>query len=188
MEVREVQHGSVLTRILFLGCIVPLAGACKKEAPPPGTNPPHAKAASAPAGTQAGTDGNGDGTGSSVANARALRKGGAITFPLSCAGATYVGPFRFSKTPEELSISATARSPTGAQICFGGEWLDASGAYVGGVGIGCVDGKHVADGKITFEYSPHNGGNGANPVYLVTRFTEPKPEGCPSGEVTLKLP
>lgn len=122
-----------------------------------------------------------------MANARAVRPGAAVAFTLDCKASMYFGPFRFTKDPEKLSLVSTAKSPRGEQVCIAGDWLDKTGAHVGGAAIGCVDGPHTADGTAVYEYSPGNGGAGANPVYLRTSFGEPKPSGCPSIELTLKL-
>lgn len=158
-----------------------LLGGCTKDAPAPPKDGPKVTAAQ-------GTDGGGDGSGTSIANARALRKGAPATFTLACSATVYVGPFRFTKDPEKLVLQGKAKNSSTAQICVGGEWLDGTGKVLGPSGIGCADGKAAAEGKPELEYSPGNGGNGANPVYLALKFGEPKPPGCPSIDVALSLP
>lgn len=156
-------------------------GGCKKDKPAP-------SGASSAAGPPAqGTDGGGDGSGSSIANARALSKTSPATFTIPCAGAMYIGPFRFTRDPETLALHSVAKSPSGAQICAGGSWVDSSGTFSGTVGLGCPEAEKVAETDVTFEYSPGNGGNGTNPVYLMVKFDEAKPAGCKSAEVTLSL-
>lgn len=177
----------------LLVALVPLLAivGCTKEAPPAPkdkTPAPSATAAAPKASAAQGTDGSGDGSGSSIANARALRKGTPATFTLTCSATVFTGPFRFTKDPEKLLIEAKAKNASPSQICVGGEWLDGSGKVIGPSGIGCADGKGSAEGKPELEYSPGNGGNGTNPVYLALKFGEPKPEGCPSIDVTLLLP
>ncbi len=134
-----------------------------------------------------GSAGSGDGSGSSIANARALRPGAPVSFTLGCNATVYFGPFAFTKDPETLTFTSSIKSPTGSQICVNGDFIDKSGAHAGGASIGCVDGEHVGGGKSTFEYSPGNGGNGTNPIYLKVSFNEAKPEGCPSLDVTFKM-
>lgn len=166
-----------------------LVAGCTKDAPAPPKEKPTTAATAAPKVTAAqGTDGGGDGSGTSMANARALQKGAPATFTLTCSATVYVGPFRFTKDPEKLLIQGKTKNASTAQICVGGEWLDGAGKVIGPSGIGCADGKAAAAGNPELEYSPGNGGNGANPVYLALRFSEPKPAGCPSIDVTLSLP
>ena len=135
----------------------------------------------------AGTDGGGDRSGTSAANARALLKGAPVALKLDCKQTVYFGPFQMAKDPETLTIKSTSKTPSGVQVCIGSEFHDSKGAHVGGGAMGCVDGTHTGAGTAAYEYSPGNGGAGANPVYLSVKFAEPKPEGCPTVDLTLSL-
>jgi hypothetical protein len=99
----------------------------------------------------------------------------------------YVGPFTFSKDPEELKVHATAKTPSGEQICVGGQWVDSAGKFIEVAGLGCPEAAHVAESDLKLTYSPGNGGNGAKQAYLMAKFNEPKPAGCKSAEVTLSV-
>lgn len=159
----------------------------KDEAAPTPPPPATASAAAKKPPALSGTDGGGDGSGSSIANARALRAGESVALKVTCNATLYLGPFRFTKDPETVTVAGTFKTPTGDQICLGGDWVDVAGKSGAPGGLGCVDGKHVGDGKATFEYSPGNGGNNTNPAYLALKFAEPKPAGCPSLDLTLKI-
>lgn len=186
MQASPLRSG--LARALVLAPLLGIGG-CTKDAPPPPKDKPATTAAPGPKVTAAeGTDGGGDGSGTSIANARALRKGTPATFTLTCSATVYVGPFRFAKDPEKLLIDGKTRNASADQICVGGEWLDGAGKVVGPSGLGCADGKGTGAGKPELEYSPANGGNGTNPVYLALHFSEPKPAGCPSIDIALSLP
>lgn len=174
-----------MTRRVSVTVALCLVAGCTKEATAPKKEKP---SATSTAGASLGTDGGGDRSGTSMANAKALQKGAPVTFTLTCSATTYVGPFRFTKDPETLVIQGHAKNASASQICVGGEWLDGAGKAIGPSGIGCADGKGTTDGKPELEHSPGNGGNSANPVYLALRFSEPKPAGCPSIDVTLTLP
>lgn len=172
--------------------VVACVGACNKDTPPPPpapVPPPASGGKAAPAGQAvSGTDGGGNGTGTSIANARALRNGTPVNFALSCTGVMYFGPFRLTHDPETLKVLSTIKSPSGAQICPKSEWLDASGAHVAGAGMGCIDDKHVGEGTPSYEYSPGNGGSSTSVVYLRVAAPDEKQPGCPSLDVTLRLP
>ncbi len=183
-------HRTIIVTLAPLLLALCLEG-CTKDAPPPPTDKPSTTATATTARSVSaaqGTDGGGDGSGSSLANAKALQKGAPATFTLTCSATVYIGPFRFTKDPEKLVIQGKGKNSSAAQICVGGEWLDGSGKVIGPSGIGCADGKGAAEGKPEIEYSPGNGGSGANPVYLALKFSDPKPAGCPSIDVTLSLP
>jgi hypothetical protein len=134
-----------------------------------------------------GGKGGGDGSGSSIPNARALAKATPATFAVPCTGAMYFGPFTFTKDPEELTIHATAKTPSGDQICVGGQWVDSAGKFLEVAGMGCPEAAHVAESDVKFTYSPGNGGHGAKPIYLMAKFDEAKPPGCKTAEVTLSI-
>lgn len=167
--------------------VVALVG-CKDKDAPQSTGPTSSTVAnpSKPA-TGLGTDGGGDRSGTSVANARALLKGTPVALKLDCKQTVFFGPFQMAKDPETLTIKSTSKTPSGAQVCIGSEFHDPKGAHVGGGAMGCVDSAHAGTGAATYEYSPGNGGAGANPVYLSVKFADPKPEGCPSVDLTLSL-
>jgi len=167
-----------------IGFAVLFVAGCNRDQPSPNKAAPSAAPAAAPA---SGTDGGGDGSGAGLANARALKSGSPVTLTLTCSAKVWFGPFALTKDPQKLLIDGKMKTPTGKQICMGGEFTDKTGAHVGGTSFGCADGTHGAEGTSTYEYSPGNGGSGATPVYLALAFGEPKPEGCPSAEVTLSL-
>lgn len=64
-------------------------------------------------------------------------------------------------------------------------WVDTQDQTVGTAGIGCPEGEGAANAESVSEYSPDNGGSGANPVYL--RIVREGPEGCPPVGLTLTL-
>jgi len=156
---------------------------CNKDRVAPTTSPAPSEA---PKAVTKGA-GGGDGSGSSIPNARGLSKTAPVTFSVPCSGAMYVGPFAFTKDPEELKVHATAKTPSGEQICVGGQWVDSAGKFIEVAGLGCTEAAHVAESDLKLTYSPGNGGNGAKQAYLMTKFDEPKPAGCKSAEVTLSV-
>jgi hypothetical protein len=155
---------------------------CNKDR---GTPTAAAAPSEAPKATKAA--GGGDGSGSSIPNARGLTKAAPVTFSVPCSGAMYIGPFAFTKDPEELKLHASAKTPSGDQICVGGQWVDSAGKFLEVAGVGCPEAAHVAESDLKLTYSPGNGGLGAKQVYLMTKFDEPKPVGCKSAEVTLSV-
>lgn len=172
---------TLLTVVALVGVV-----ACQRDKASPEGTKSTAAAASAPK-TALSATGTGDGSGSSIANARALPRGVPVRFPLGCKSTVFFGPFRFTHDPETVEIATIAKTPTGEQVCVSGDWIGVKGNLVGGASIGCVDGPHVAEGKAAAEYSPGNGGSGENPVYLRVTFSEPKPAGCPSVDLSFTL-
>lgn len=156
----------------------------KEERPGAAASP--ARAAAAPP-AASGAPGAGDKTGSSLANARALTQGSPVTFELPCDAPVVLGPFRFTRDPEKLAVHARARSLQGEQICVGGSWVKATGAPAGGAGVGCPEGPHEAIQDVEYEYSPGNGGNDGNPVFLRFAHEPPRPKGCATVSLTLAL-
>jgi len=119
-----------------------------------------------------------------VASARALPAGPPITFTIGCAADFLVGPFALERSGDTLALAGTNRSIDGQQVCApAAEWVDATGAPVGVAGFGCAEGPDAITSELTYEYSPDNGGSGANPVYLHVHREDPA--GCPSSEITL---
>lgn len=175
-----------IDRLAPLVAVVALVACKAKDAPQGAATASTASNAPKPAAGQ-GTDGGGDRSGTSAANARALLKGAPVALKLDCKHTVFFGPFQMAKDPETLTIKSTSKTPSGTQVCIGSEFHDAKGTQVGGGAMGCVDSAHVVEGAATYEYSPGNGGAGANPVYLSVKFAEPKPEGCPSVDLTLSL-
>ena len=105
---------------------------------------------------------------------------------LGCRVHMYIGPFRLERSGELVRVASVARSMTGAQACgVQVAWVDAQDQFVSTAGIGCAEGEAPAEAESVYEYSPANGGNGANPVYL--RFVREDPEGCPPVGLNLTL-
>lgn len=160
-----------------------LGTACKND--PPAADKPAAPKAAPTANASAA--GGGDKSGSSVPNARPLSKDAPTSFTVPCSGSFFVGPFSLKKDPEQLVVQAKVKSVKGTQVCPGGKWVDASGKFVAVAGLGCVENANVVDVKISYEYSPGNGGSSASTVYLSLEYPEPKPASCDSAQVTLSL-
>ena len=140
----------------------------------------------APAAPSPGTGRTGDPpspTGA-AASARALPAGPPISFTIGCAADFLVGPFELARSGDTVGLAGTNRSVDGSQLCApAAEWVDATGAVVAPAGFGCAEGPDATTSELTYEYSPDNGGNAANPVYLHIRREDP--EGCVASEITL---
>lgn len=151
------------------------------------SSPPSEKGAGSAPSAAGSARGAGDKSGKSIADARPLGKtaSGPVTVP--CDGTVYYGPFVFSKSPETLTIHATAKSPSGTQVCVGGEWVDAHGKFLETGGVGCVEQAFVVETDIAFEYSPHNGGHGERAVYYALKLADTRPAGCKSATVSFTL-
>jgi len=133
--------------------------------------------------------GAGDKSGTSSANAKALEKGKPVDLVVPCKGKTYVGPFTFSKDPSKLQIAVELKNESSQdQICAGGWWVDGAETFVENARIGCVEKALPRKETFSAEYSPHNGGSSANPVFLKLGFDEDQPDGCQSIKVKLSLP
>lgn len=149
---------------------------CQSGATSPGATPapsPSSGGASAP-------------THGTLRDARALGRGAPSAMTLGCRVHMYVGPFRLERSGESVRVASVARSMTGAQACgVQVTWVDAQDQFASTAGIGCPEGQATADAESVYEYSPANGGNGANPVYL--RFVREDPEGCAPVGLTLTL-
>lgn len=168
-----------LTAALTLTCA--LSSACKKPAPSSSE-----KTSAAPA-AKSTASGTGDKSGKSLSNAKALTKGAGDTVTLPCDARVFYGPFAFSKSPEVLTLHGSATSPDGNQVCIGGEWVDSAGKFVAVAGIGCPEGSAATEQDQTLEYSPHNGGSGASPVFYVLKGAEKHGTTCPAARVTLSM-
>lgn len=121
-----------------------------------------------------------------VGDARPLTRGAPSALTLGCRAQMYVGPFRLARSGESVRIASTARSLNGAQACGAQvSWVDAQDQFVSVAGIGCPEGDGTTPAESVYEYSPDNGGNGANPVYL--RIARQDPEGCAPIGLTLSL-
>jgi hypothetical protein len=119
-----------------------------------------------------------------LASARALSRGAPGGFTVGCRARFYVGAFRLERSGESVRIASTARSTTGAQSCgVTAAWVDAQDQVVAPAGFGCPEGDTPAQMDVAYEYSPANGGNSANPVYL--RVVRDDPADC--APVTLSL-
>lgn len=167
--------------------------ACSKDPPPtPSAPPTEVKPVAAPAAEKpaapAGAPGAGDFSGSSIANAKALKPGVPLAVTLPCSGSVFVGPFTFNKDPERVLIQTLGRSNSGGQECLGGSWQDKSGTFLETAGFGCPEGTNTSPGTAQFDYSPGNGGHGANPVFLELKAPDGLAADCKPPTVTLTLP
>ena len=161
-------------------CALTLCSACGSgsSASPasPATNP-----APPPASVRAGEPPSPTGA---VASARPLPAGPPISLTIGCAADFLVGPFELARSGDTLALAGTNRSIDGQQVCApAAEWVDATGAPIAVAGFGCAEGPEAVTSELTYEYSPDNGGNAANPVYL--RIHREDPAGCPTSEITL---
>jgi hypothetical protein len=142
-----------------------------------------------PSSSVAGAPGAGDKSGSSSANAKELVKGKPVEVSVPCKGRVYFGPFTFSKDPSKIELSAELVNDSSQdQICAGGWWVDGAERFVENARIGCVEKKLPRKDTFAAEYSPHNGGSNANPIYLQLGFDEDQPDGCQSIRVKLNVP
>lgn len=105
---------------------------------------------------------------------------------VGCRAHFYVGPFRFNASGESALIHSSTRSVSGAQACgLLAAWVSGEDREVAVAGVGCPEGAAPAEMDITYEYSPANGGNDVNPVYL--RFHREDPADCAPLALTLTL-
>lgn len=125
----------------------------------------------------------------SIPAARRLSRGDVIDFVLPCGGEkVYFGPFEFAQENERVELVAAASSTTGEQVCGGGEWIDAGGAFVAVAGLGCVDGRNAYTSRITNTYTPAAGGPSATPQFLAfQRSADPAASGCATLAVHLRV-
>lgn len=173
--------------ILRLLAIAPasLLAACPPPATTPtSTTPPAGLAAGAPAATAVAPA-----TNLSRASARRLARGEVVDFLLPCGGEkVYFGPFAFAAENERVHLVTAASSTTGEQVCGGGDWIDADGAFLAVSGLGCVDGRNAFTQHITNVYTPAAGGTAATPQFLTfQRGGDPAAAGCATLAVHLEV-
>lgn len=148
-----------------------------------GAGSPAPVSAPSPATSSGGEQAPSQGT---LRDARPLGRGAPSAMTLGCRVRMYVGPFRLERSGETVRIASAARSLTGAQACgVQASWVDGQDAFVSTAGIGCPEGEAAHQAESAYEYSPANGGNGANPVYL--RIVREDAEGCAPVGLTLTL-
>lgn len=166
--VGDMRARSILGVLVFTAC---QSGASSPGAPPAAS--PSSGGESAP-------------TQGTLRDARPLGRGAPSAMTLGCRALMYVGPFRLERSGESVRVASVARSMTGAQACgVQVSWVDAQDQFASTAGVGCPEGAAPAETESVYEYSPANGGNGANPVYL--RFVREDPEGCAPVGLNLTL-
>ncbi|MBL0217998.1 MAG: hypothetical protein IPQ07_29475 [Myxococcales bacterium] len=125
----------------------------------------------------------------SIQAARRLIGGEVVDFTLPCGGEkVYFGPFEFAAENQRVDLVAAASSTTGEQVCGGGEWIDAQGAFLAVSGLGCVEGRNPYTSHITNDYTPAAGGTAATPQFLTfQRTADPAGAGCTTVAVHLQV-